>query len=158
MDPARNWTGRKIILPKSLVSLVQLPVKCVIECFINCIHVLLMRWNITVTLVCWSWIILHKFTLTMTLPTHVWNETSSSSCVLLDKTIYFTGTEIYTWILQWIKAVPRSSPVKFHRSHCWLGKQRFFTCEILSFVFRSTEVPQNLTLHGQKFADKSQYQ
>ena len=72
--------------------------------------------------------------------------------------IYLIGTEIYARILQWIKAIRRSSPVKFHFSRCWLGERRFFTSEILSFVFRSTEVPQNLTFDGQNFADKSQYQ
>ena len=71
---------------------------------------------------------------------------------------YLIGTQIYARILQWIKAVRRSSPVKFYRSRCWLGERRLFTSEILSFVFRSTEAPQNLTFGGEKFAGKSQYQ
>ena len=37
-----------------------------------------------------------------------------------DFKIYFIVTEIYARILQWIKAVRRLSPVKFHRSRCRL--------------------------------------
>ena len=109
-----------------------------------------------------------SFALLIGQTTFFWPVKFHRSRCWLDKRRLFTGeismfalligqtTFVYWWnfnvrVADWTNDV--CLLVKFQCSRCWLDKRRF-----LSFTSRLTDLPQNLTLVAQKFADKSQYQ